>query len=72
MSYEKLDVNARKDFIMKDTNSMKLKFSCEDTLCIDIDECALDNNICDDNEICHNTIGSFECIDVSRLLTLRV
>ena len=35
--------------------------------CVDVDECLTKSNACDANEICENTMGSFECINqVSR------
>ena len=34
-----------------------------DTLaCSDIDECALSSTICSEDQICSNTVGSYECL----------
>ena len=31
--------------------------------CIDVNECLTNPNACSENEICENTMGSFECIN---------
>ena len=35
--------------------------------CLDLDECALDTDGCDENAICSNTHGAFECSCLSAL-----
>ena len=31
--------------------------------CVDVDECLTNRNSCPANEVCENTMGSFECIN---------
>lgn len=54
-----------------DANSLRNKFSAKSPcgnglrfhngLCMDIDECILDENACDSNQICVNDIGGYHC-----------
>ncbi|XP_037942356.1 fibrillin-1-like [Teleopsis dalmanni] len=33
-------------------------------ICVDVDECNIDLDICKHNQYCHNTIGSYRCLNI--------